>query len=125
MEPFVELPVPFVDDRGKIQNLFLEGMQSGALISSKAGTLRASHHHKTGNHLCYLISGKILYKWRPVGQEHAPNEVLIQPGQAFFSPPMTDHWMHFLEDSVFLAFDSKVARSHDGYETDLVRVPAL
>lgn len=121
-DPIVPLPPPFIDNRGSIQNLFTDGMQSGALIVSKKGTRRADHFHKTGNHTCILLTGKILYKHRPVGEKNPPQSVVIEPGQAFYSPPMIEHSMEFLEDSSFLSFDSKVSRNHAGYEEDLVRL---
>lgn len=124
--PIVALPKPYEDARGVIQNLFTDGMQSGALITSKKGTRRADHYHWRGNHLCVLLTGKLVYKWRPVsflpGSGEEPQAVTILPGMAFFSPPMVEHSMEFLEDSTFLAFDSKVIRDHEGYENDVVRL---
>ena len=120
--PVVPLPDPFVDDRGSILNLFLDGMQSGALITSKAGTRRADHFHLTGNHLCFLLTGRLLYKWRDVGDINGPRQVIITPGKAFYSPSMVEHSMLFLEDSTFLSFDSKVTRDHAGYHADLVKL---
>ena len=120
--PIVQLSAPYEDARGTIQNLFTEGMQSGALITSKAGTRRADHYHKTGNHLCLLLSGVLIYRWRPVGKNTKPNALTITPGLAFFSPPMVEHSMEFVVDSTFLSFDSKVTRDHEGYENDLVRL---
>ena len=120
--PIVELPRPYEDARGVITNLFTDGMQSGALISSKAGTRRADHYHRTGNHLCILLSGKLVYKWRPVGSKTAPDAVTILPSMAFFSPSLVEHSMEFIEDSTFLAFDSKVIRDHEGYEADTVHL---
>ena len=115
----------FADARGVIQNLFTRGTQSGALITSKAGTRRADHYHRVGNHLCYLISGKLIYRWRPHGSNAEPEALVINPGESFYSPEMTDHSMEFVEDSTFLAFDSAVARTPEGYDADIVKIPPL
>ncbi len=120
--PIVKLPEPFVDARGSIQNIFTDGMQSGALITSIAGSQRARHFHRQGNHLCLLISGKLIYRWRPVGSDGLAESLRILPGMAFFTPDMVEHQMDFTEDSVFLAFDSKISRTRDGYEEDTVKL---
>lgn len=130
--PIVDLPLPFVDERGAIQNLTTSGAQSVAIISSKAGTSRASHVHKTDDHLAWVVSGAIEYWWQDVvvdeGQIAArmgeTKHVIVWPGQAFYTPRHVAHTMHFLEDTVFVTLSCK-SRKHDDHEADLIRVPSL
>ena len=46
----------FADERGEIFPLSDLTMDSAVMISSKKGTVRANHYHKTDWHLCYVIS---------------------------------------------------------------------
>ena len=120
----IDLPVPYVDERGKIQVLTDFPVGSVVLIESTNGSIRANHYHKKDNHYCYLISGCIEYYHRPVGSDEEPEKIIIQPGQLFYSPPMVEHAMKFTEDSVFLAL-TKRNREQKNYENDLVRVKLI
>jgi len=110
------------DERGIIENL-ADGEYQGILrITSKAGAIRANHYHQWDSHLCYLTKGKVRYVSRPALDENAPlEEVIVKPGQLFFTPPMIAHAMHFLEDSEFYAFTTR-KREQEAYEDDIVRV---
>lgn len=129
--PIVELGAPFVDDRGVIQNLTTSGAQSVAVITSKAGTQRASHIHRSDDHLAFVISGRIEYFWqnivwvdgapKPVGDKE---RVVVEAGQAFYTPPHVAHTMFFPVDTVFATISCK-SREHADHEADLVRVPSL
>jgi quercetin dioxygenase-like cupin family protein len=94
---------------------------SVSVITSKKGSVRANHYHKKDDHYCFLASGRIEYYCRPTGNAQPPEVVTIEPGQLFYTPPMIEHAMKFLEDSVFYVF-SKLNRDHDNYESDVVRV---
>jgi quercetin dioxygenase-like cupin family protein len=119
-EPVVALEQPFVDERGAIQPLLEREMRSALLISSKAGTVRANHYHKTDWHYCYVVSGRIEYYHRPAGSTAEPESVVVRAGEMFFSPAMVEHAMVFPEDTVFLTL-SRNARDQAAYEDDLVR----
>ncbi|MBI4022085.1 MAG: hypothetical protein HY372_01915 [Candidatus Andersenbacteria bacterium] len=110
------------DERGLIERLG-EGPWQGVLrISSKAGTVRANHYHRHDSHLCYLESGKLRYVYRPADKPDAPlREIIITPGQLFYTPPLIAHAMHFLEDSVFYALTPRSGEQAE-YEDDVVRV---
>src|ERR1051325_9211713 len=95
----VPLEEPFVDERGAIQPLVDVTMESCVLISSKKGTVRANHYHKTDWHYCYVLSGAIDYFHRPHGTTVTPEKVTIKAGQMFFTPPNVDHAMVFTEDT--------------------------
>lgn len=117
----VPLPPPYVDDRGEIQNLAEGAFGSALVITSRAGAIRANHYHKTDYHYCWLQSGKLLYYERPVGSTAEPVPVTITAGQVFYTAPMLEHAMRFVEDSVMLCF-ARNSRLMDNYEADTVRV---
>jgi quercetin dioxygenase-like cupin family protein len=120
----VALEKPFLDDRGAIQPLVDVEMESCVLISSKKGTVRANHYHRTDWHYCYVMSGTIEYYHRPTGSDRVPEKETIRQGELFFTGPMVDHAMVFVEDTVFLTF-GRNSRAQEVYEADVVRIPAI
>jgi len=120
----VPLERPFLDDRGGIQPLVDVPMESCVLISSKKGSVRANHYHKTDWHYCYVLSGSIEYYHRPTGSNDKPEKVLIRAGQLFFTGPMVDHAMVFPEDTVFLTL-GRNSRAQEVYEADVVRIAPI
>lgn len=120
----VELEAPFVDDRGKIQNILHHMIGSSVIIHSVAGAIRANHYHKTDYHYCYVVSGQIEYLERPHGDNAPPTRYLFSEGDLFFTPPMVEHTMRFPVDTVFLTL-ARNSRYHDTYEDDLVRIADL
>ncbi len=125
-EPQVITPLrnPFVDERGEIQNLLDIPCSSMAIIRSKKGALRANHYHKTDWHYCYLETGKVAYYHRKHGDENPPKEWIIEAGQMFYSPPLYEHAMKFLEESVMYVM-AKNSREMANYESDTVRVELI
>lgn len=117
----VPLSPPFTDARGAIQPLVDETMESAVLISSAKGTVRANHYHKTDWHYCYVLEGRIEYHHRPHGGEETPEVVVVEQGELFFTPPMVDHAMVFLEDTVFLTL-GRNSRAQEVYEADVERI---
>ncbi len=120
----VPLRPPFVDDRGSIQNLIDASFTSVAVITCVKGAVRANHYHKTDYHYCWLASGEMDYHHRPAGSKNKAIRERIKAGQLFYTPPLTEHTMHFLQDSVFFAF-SRNNRETENYEADIVRIPSL
>jgi dTDP-4-dehydrorhamnose 3,5-epimerase-like enzyme len=120
----VPLLTPFTDARGGIQPLVDLGMKSCVLITSKRGTVRANHYHRTDWHFCYVLDGEIDYYHRPTGSDQEPEKVRIRKGELFFTPPMVDHQMIFLEETTFLTL-GRNSRSQEVYEADVVRIPPL
>jgi quercetin dioxygenase-like cupin family protein len=116
----VPLEKPFVDARGSIQPLVDVDMKSALMISSKKGSIRANHYHKSDWHYCYVVSGSIEYYERPVGSNETPKKTVVKTGQLFFTGPMVEHAMKFPEDTVFLTL-SRNKRDPAHYEDDLVR----
>ncbi|CCQ75492.1 cupin domain-containing protein [Magnetospira sp. QH-2] len=117
----VPLLAPFVDERGGIQPLVDLPMESAVMISSKKGSLRANHYHKTDWHFCYVVSGQIEYFHRPHGSQEEPEKVVVNKGELFFTPPMVDHTMTFPEDTVFLTL-GRNSRRQEVYEADVERI---
>jgi quercetin dioxygenase-like cupin family protein len=120
----VPLEKPFVDERGGIQPLVDVPMESCVLITSKKGTVRANHYHKTDWHYCYVMSGSIEYYHRPVGSTQKPEKVVIESGRMFFTGPMVEHAMVFPEDTMFITF-GRNSRAQEVYESDVVRIPPI
>jgi dTDP-4-dehydrorhamnose 3,5-epimerase-like enzyme len=120
----VPLHSPFTDARGVIQPLVDMDMKSCVLISSKAGTVRANHYHRTDWHFCYVLSGSIEYFHRAVGSREDPECVVVRAGQLFFTPPMVEHAMVFPEDTVFLTL-GRNSRVQEVYEQDVVRIAPI
>ena len=120
----VALEKSFDDSRGSIQPLVDVTMESCVLISSKSGTIRANHYHRTDWHYCYVLSGRIDYYHRPTGSKAPPEKVVIRKGELFFTPPMVEHAMVFPEDTVFLTL-GRNSRAQEVYEADVVRIPPI
>lgn len=114
----------FADERGEIIPLSDLAMDSAVMITSKKGTVRANHYHKTDWHLCYVVSGSIDYYHRPHGSEETPEHVHVKTGELFFTPPLVDHVMVFPEDTMFLTL-GRNPRDQETYESDVVRIPPL
>lgn len=123
-EIIIKLENPFIDERGKIIPLVDLPMKSCVLITSKKGTIRANHYHKTDWHFCYVLSGTIEYYHRPVGSKEPPEKVIVKQDQLFFTPPMVEHAMVFKEDTVFLTL-GRNSRKQQSYESDLVRTELI
>ncbi len=117
----VDLPRGHVDGRGTIQPLVDLPMKNASLITSKKGTLRSNHYHKTDWHFMYVFSGSLDYYYRPTGGKEDPQVVRIRTGQMVFTPPMEDHATVFLEDSVMIVV-SRNPRDQESYEADVERV---
>ena len=117
----IPLPPPFVDERGEIQSLVEAAFGSVLVITSRAGAIRANHYHKTDYHYCWMQTGRVAYYARPVGSQSPPSERTVGPGEVFYTPPMEEHAMRFLEDSVMLCF-ARNSRTMANYEADTVRV---
>ena len=120
-QPIVPLEPAHTHERSSIQPLVERMMRSAQLIASTKGSVRGNHYHKTDRHDCYLVSGSLEYYERPVGSKEPGKKTLVKAGQMFFSPPLVEHAMKFLEDSVWLTL-SRNPRDQDAYEKDVVRV---
>ena len=123
-EVIVPLEKAFADARGDIQPLVDLPMESCVLITSRKGSVRANHYHRTDWHFCYVLSGSIEYYERPHGSNEKPKRVLVKTGELFFTAPMVDHAMVFPEETVFLTL-GRNSRTQEAYEADVVRIPPI
>ncbi|MBI5728680.1 MAG: hypothetical protein HY983_00335 [Candidatus Magasanikbacteria bacterium] len=118
----------FTDNRGGITKILDDGktiIKSTLIITSKAGSVRANHYHKTDAHYCYMLSGKMEYFEKPVGAEDSEiKSAILQTGDMVYSPAMVIHAFRFLEDTtwVVMALNS---RHQAAYEADTVRVKLI
>lgn len=120
-EVIVQPANAFADERGEILPLVDLPMESAVMITSKKGTVRANHYHQTDWHYCYVVKGKIEYHHCPHGSGDTPEIVTIGEGQLFFTPPMVDHAMVFVEDTTFLTL-GRNSRRQEVYEADVRRI---
>ena len=115
----------FEDERGYITRLVNDDdlkLRAVLYITSKAGTERGNHYHKTDYHYVYCLSGKFRYSEKDMRNPDLKIEsVILEPGDLVLSRPMVAHSMEFLEDTVFLAFTTE-AREQNQYEGDTVRI---
>lgn len=115
----------FVDERGGIARVVDQDnfpIRAVLRITSKAGTIRANHYHKTDYHYIYIESGKCEYSERPADKPGVEIEtVVIGPGDIVLSNPGVIHAVKFLEDTIFYAFTTE-KREQDQYEGDTVRI---
>lgn len=116
----------FVDERGGITRILDDAgfeVHSVLYITSKAGTIRSNHYHKTDAHYCFLLSGKAEYYEKPV-EGGAIEHATLEAGDMVLSTQMIIHAFRFTEDSVLIAFAQK-PRNHEDYELDTVRVDLI
>ena len=118
----VPLDPPFEDARGTIQNLLLTPITSVAIITSKAGSVRSNHWHRTDWHYLYVMSGSMEYYERDLNQDGSQIQpTIVKAGEMVFTGPLKVHKTVFLEDTVLLSF-AKNIRDHQHHEEDVVRV---
>lgn len=120
----IDLPTAMSDARGTIQPLVDDDIKSAQLISSKAGSVRANHFHKTDFHYMYLLSGAFDYYYRPAGSTEEPKTLRVRAGEMVFTPPLVEHAVKFVEDTSFVNFAGR-RRDQDSYESDLVRIQLI
>ena len=106
----------FEDNRGKISNYELsEKINWVGAITSKKGSMRSNHYHKTLTQNCLLISGKYISLLKDLRVEDSPiTTQVINSGDLSTIPPMVVHVMIFLEDSVFINLVNG-ERNHENY----------
>ena len=118
--PKISIPQVFEDDRGVITNIADGLIGDVAVITSKAGSIRASHLHKTDWHLTYLVHGEMEYFWKAT-QTEPSNSVKLSAGECVISLPGEPHKMIFKSDSIMIAV-SKNSRLQDSYESGTIRI---
>ena len=118
----------FVDDRGGIARIIDQDkfpIRAVLRITSKAGTTRANHFHKTDYHYIYVESGKCEYSEKDSSNPSGKVEtVVMESGDLVLSNPGIIHGVKFLEDTVLYAFTSE-KREQDKYENDIERIKII
>jgi quercetin dioxygenase-like cupin family protein len=120
----VKLDPAHADARGAIQCLVNLPTKNVSLISSKRGSLRSNHYHKTDWHYMHVLTGKFEYYYRPSGSGETPRKIVLGKGELIFTPPMEDHATVFLEDTDLIVM-SKNPRDQAAYESDVIRVELI
>lgn len=110
-----------MDERGKIWNLAQCAMNSASMLTSRGGSVRANHYHKTDWHFTFVTKGRVLYFERPVGSKEIEEPRVFTAGDSFYTPPMREHAMLFTEESTIFTV-SRNKRTHEQHESDVVRV---
>ena len=111
----------FNDKRGQILNISNELFRSCALIKSNKNTIRANHYHKKDWHYCYVLKGEIEYFYRKHESKTKTKKIIIKKGELFFTPPMVDHAMKFLEYTEFITL-GRGSRTKNNYDNDTHKI---
>ncbi len=116
-----KIDIAYEDQRGKISNIIDEPLHHIAIITSKAGSIRANHYHPKQVQYIYLISGK--YESYSKGLEESDDQIqtlIIEPNDFVETPPMIAHAMKFLEDSVMLNITTG-ARESENFDEHTIK----
>lgn len=121
LKVFRDIP-EFKDSRGTIFKLLPNGVaiRDVLVITSKEGSERASHYHKTDSHYCYLVKGSMIYCEKGLKKGARIRSVALTAGDMVYTPPKHKHWMRFTSGSIFIAMATK-PRNQKNYENDTVR----
>jgi dTDP-4-dehydrorhamnose 3,5-epimerase-like enzyme len=116
----------FTDSRGEIRNLLELSstdvpIRGVAIIKSKAGTVRSQHYHREDEHFLFVLCGSLEYFERDVGSTEIPEPVIYRKGEMFWTGPMREHAVRFLEYTELLSLSVR-PRDHASHEDDVVRV---
>ncbi|MAE13840.1 hypothetical protein CMO92_04710 [Candidatus Woesearchaeota archaeon] len=111
----------FEDERGAISNILEEPVSHIAIITSKAGAVRANHYHPEQIQYIFLISGSYESHSKDLKAENAETEkVVVKGGDLAITPPMIAHAMKFTEDSVMLNITTG-QREEENFEEHTVK----
>lgn len=116
----------FIDERGEITAILSSDhapIKSILFITSKAGSVRSNHYHKTDTHYCYIVSGKTKWLEQPVAGGPIESQIL-EAGDMVFTGPMIIHTAKFLEDTAFFVFATG-SRLQNDYEADTIKTGQL
>lgn len=98
------------------------GAYAGKVLEVKAGHRLSLQKHEVKEETLYLLSGKVLLTYIPVGSSQTPEEASFEwtPGRAVHIPTGTVHRFEALEDSVLLEVSTPhltdVVRLSDDYQ---------
>lgn len=122
--PKVPTERAFVNENGSLRNLVYGEFAGGTLISSTPNSIRSNHYHKTDWHYLTVIQGIVRYYWRPVGSKKEPSSATFRADETFFTPPMVEHAVLSVNNTVMVSF-SRIARRPADHDSDLMKSPLL
>lgn len=105
---------PFMDDRGTIEDLLVEPIDSVTRIFTKRGAVRGNHYHLQTTQWTYVLTGCL----KVVG---AYEKRTLGPGDLYKDEPGTPHAWKAVMDTDCLVF-TRGPRSGDQYESDTYRL---
>jgi len=113
----------FEDERGSIFDLVdKENISHVGMVTSKKGSIRGNHYHKTTKQITYVFSGKMELRLKDFSDKDSkPETIIMEQGDIITIDPMVAHQIKALEETVFLVFTDK-QRTDGGYEDDTQRV---
>ena len=94
-----------VDSRGSLVGLINIGSWGEVnIINSDAGTIRGGHYHKATEECFFILSGKILVKFRMPVKDNLDliEEVVFNSGDVFIVHANVEHTFEVLEDSQWI-----------------------
>jgi quercetin dioxygenase-like cupin family protein len=109
----------FSDDRGLIEDLLTEPLDSVTRIFTVAGAVRGNHVHAQTVQVTYIVSGRLHVMTRAPGGPVVSR--LIGPGEMIREEPGVAHAWQATEDCTVLVF-TRGPRSGEGYESDTTRL---
>lgn len=112
---------PYRSEAGVIYNLKHGVKGTVSVIESKAGSTRATHYHTNDSHWLFVVSGRVHYSERAVGEHGDGVKEVFEPGQMFYTPPKVEHRLFFPVDTIMVSL-SELPRDHESHEKDVVRV---
>jgi quercetin dioxygenase-like cupin family protein len=113
----------YEDDRGVIQDLLVQPLDSVTEIRTVRGAVRGNHTHQQTVQYTYVVSGRL----RVATSDGGPTELAeYGPGEMFCDAPGVAHAWQALADTTVLVF-TRGPRSGEAYESDTQRlaVPIL
>jgi dTDP-4-dehydrorhamnose 3,5-epimerase-like enzyme len=109
----------FEDERGVIQDLLTEPLDSVTEIFTKNGAIRGNHIHAQTTQWTYIVSGRLR-----IATRKSDEEVFYEwgtPGKLLCESPGIAHAWQAMEDTCVLVF-TRGPRSGDNYEDDVTRL---
>ena len=109
----------FEDDRGVIEDLITQPLDSVTRIFTRKGKIRGNHTHAETTQWTYIVSGELEVVTRAPGGEPFTEE--YGAGALVCEEPGIAHAWKALEDTVVLVF-TRGPRSGANYESDTQRL---
>jgi len=110
-----------IDERGIITDILNKPLNHVGIITTKAGSVRANHYHKTSIQYNYVLSGKFEVSISKIDNSSEIKKIILKPGMLLTIPPMTIHKFKAIEKTILLDMISE-SREGIGYEEDVVRI---